>query len=72
MHTYLVTYYYLATGMEGRADRRNFGYVTAKTPQEAKEKVAYLEVPVRKNLGRDLNEYDRDFFKGCLTATEVK
>lgn len=38
---YHVTYYYLATGMEGNADVRDYGIIYADNEKNAKEKVAY-------------------------------
>ena len=35
MNLYHVTYYYLATGMDGRADDRDHGYVTASSAADA-------------------------------------
>lgn len=37
---YHVTYYYLATGMEGRADTYDYGVVYANSKEEAIKKVA--------------------------------
>ncbi len=38
MNTYHVTYFYLATGMEGHADTADHGYWEANSEQEAIEK----------------------------------
>lgn len=38
---YHVTYYYLATGMEGNADVRDYGIIYADNEKNAREKVAY-------------------------------
>lgn len=57
-----VTFYYLATGMEGRADTRDW-IVQAPDAETAKDRVAKEEC---RRPG------DREFFKGCLTAREVK
>lgn len=35
MKTYHVTYYYLATGMEGYADTKDHGYILANSSSEA-------------------------------------
>ena len=40
MARFHVTYYYLATGMEGRADSRDYGIVEAESADEAKDIVA--------------------------------
>lgn len=57
-----VTYFYLATGMEGRADRRDYGIVSARTSREAIRKVASREC-------KSVN--DAHWMEGCLTAKEV-
>lgn len=54
-----VTYYYLASGMDGRADTKDYGYVMAKNQLEAKRTVAERECK---------NSADRAFFMGCLIA----
>lgn len=54
-----VTYYYLATGMEGNADTKDYGYVMAANQLEAKNIIAERECR---------NPADRAFFKGCLSA----
>ena len=45
MNKYHVTYYYLATGMEGIADIHDYGYVDANTEQEAIEIVGKRRYP---------------------------
>lgn len=45
MHTYHVTYYYNATGMDGVADTRDYGYVQATSKEEAIEKVGRQIAP---------------------------
>ena len=42
MKQYHVKYYYLATGMEGIADTRDFGLIPADSEEEAFDKVAKL------------------------------
>lgn len=61
--TFHITYYYLATGMEGHADIHDYGEVTAKNQLEAKRKVAERECK---------NPQDRLFFMGCLSARIVR
>jgi hypothetical protein len=39
MKTYHVTYYYCATGMEGRADTRDHGLIQANSEQDAIEQL---------------------------------
>ncbi len=62
MNKYSVTYYYLATGMEGFADTRDYGIVEANTPEEAVDKV----------IPKDKDPETKEFIKGCLTARELK
>ena len=62
MHTYHVTYYYLATGMEGRADTADHGYVQAWSAKEAVEKVGW-------SLSSDPRKYVREW---GLIATRIK
>lgn len=45
MKLYHVTYYYLASGMEGHADTADYGLVEADSPKEACEKVGKLILP---------------------------
>lgn len=59
-----VTYFYLATGMEGKADARDLGIVESFSPEEAIAKIAKQEYPT--------SEIGRRWFKGCLTAKEVR
>lgn len=61
-YRFQVTYYYLATGMEGRADTADYGEVKAKNQLEAKRKVAERECK---------NPADRLFFMGCLSAKRL-
>lgn len=49
---YHVTYYYLATGMEGHADEKDYGYWWADSEEEA----------------RELASNGDSFVKGCLWA----
>ncbi len=57
--TYKVTYYYLATGMEGNADIRDMGLVKAKSAEEARLIIA------------SKSDY-REWMMSCLSAEEVK
>lgn len=63
MKRFHVTYYYLATGMEGHADERDYGMVDAATADEAKTKVADHQCKGDSDT--------RSFFIGCLRAEEV-
>jgi hypothetical protein len=61
MPKYHVTYFYLATGMEGIPDMKCFGIVEADSKRKAKESV--------------IDQYgfkDRDWYMSCLSADEVK
>lgn len=64
MKTWHVTYYYLATGMEGRADTRDYGEVEADSANAAKDKVIQREFP-------GTSPQNREWIKGCLTAERV-
>jgi hypothetical protein len=44
MNKYRVTYYYLATGMEGRADTADYGIIEANTSEEAITPVSYTHL----------------------------
>lgn len=57
---YHVTYYYLATGMEGRADREDYGIVEASSPGEACDNVALRLHPH--------DQQTREWVRGCLSA----
>ena len=61
---YRVTYYYLATGMEGNADTHDYGIYEAESEQEAREVVAIQKFPN--------DEGDRNFFIGCLSAERIE
>jgi hypothetical protein len=64
-HLYHVTYYYLATGMEGHADTRDYGLYDAKSEDEAKEKA------IDQNGGRQYDRSTRAWIKTCLTAKRM-
>lgn len=71
MTTYNVKYFYLASGMEGHADKRDYGLREAATPEAAIETVVMEEYPVDKMYGPNNTYSSRDFFRGCLTAEAV-
>src|SRR5262245_32835757 len=56
-----VTYYYLATGMEGRPDMEGSGVHMAPSAEAAIEKAIDIRHP-------DVSEQDCSFIRGCLTA----
>ena len=60
-----VTYYYLATGMEGRPDVEDYGVIAADNAAEAKEKAARRRHP-------KMSQRDLDWCIGCLSAKEVR
>jgi len=62
MNSYHVTYFYLATGMEGQADIRDYGIVHAESADEAKTRVATATT-------KDPDAID--WVKGCLSAKEI-
>lgn len=64
MKRWHVTYYYLATGMEGRPDTEDFGIVEAASAEEAKNKAARARHP-------GMSQQDIDWVIGCLTARPV-
>lgn len=72
MKKYHVTYFYLATGMEGRADKRDYGIVEAESEKDAKGKIGLQEVPVNSICRPEtLNNYTvREYFIGCLATKE--
>lgn len=63
---YKVRYYYLATGMEGRADERDYGVIEANCADDAKNIVAVNIYP------KFEDKHNRDWFRGCLIAEPVK
>lgn len=71
MPRYQVKFYYLASGMEGHADERDYGEIEAPSPSEAVDKIALRERPVDKMYGPNNAYSSRDFFKGCLTAKQI-
>ena len=68
MAMYRVKYFYLATGMEGRADERDYGLREANTPEEAIESVVLEEFPEDKMYGPNNAYSSRHFFRVCLSA----
>ena len=64
-HTYEVRYYYLATGMEGRADERIEGTIRAKTEREAIDKI------IEQNYGY-YDENSQQWVRSCLTAQRIR
>lgn len=59
-----VTYFYLATGMEGREDRKDYGIINADSEDDAKEIAVQLRHPTS-------SRQDKDWIKGCLTARQI-
>jgi len=64
MNAYHVTYYYLATGMEGHADSRDYGFIVAESEEAAKNKAILQN-------HRRMPTTDAAWLKGCLTAKRV-
>lgn len=67
---YRVRYYYLATGMEGVADERDYGVFDAGSEKDAIEQAVEKEYP--SNGYSETNTYSRMFLRGCLSATKVQ
>lgn len=63
MPRFRVRYYYLATGMEGRADEKDYGIVEAWDENDACEIIAKRKYPDNLN--------GRRWFRGCLSATWI-
>lgn len=61
MKTYHVTYFYLATGMEGNADTDDYGYIQANSAAEAMEIVGHMR-------SNDPEKYVREW---GLSAKEI-
>lgn len=64
MHIYHVTFYYLATGMEGIPDIQDYGYINAWSYKEAIEKAALQAHP-------KMSERDLKWMESCLSAQLV-
>ena len=64
MNRYHVTFFYLATGMEGYAQREDLGVVEAPSQGEAINHV--MKVHYNK-----LSQSSQDFVRGCLSAKLV-
>lgn len=64
MPYYDISYYYLATGMEGRADKRDYGTWYGSTKDEAMSlAIESVDGPV--------DEPTKSWIKDCLTAREI-
>jgi hypothetical protein len=68
MNRYTVTYFYLATGMEGIPDIVDHGIVEANSPEEAKDIVALREFPEDIMYGPNNTYSTRGWFRTALTA----
>lgn len=64
MYTFHVTYYYLATGMEGHADTRDYGTVIAESVDDAINKTIIHNYP-------RMSKSDAAWMKTCLTARRI-
>lgn len=69
---YRVKYYYSDSGMEGRADEKDYGVWCAETPEEA------IDMAIKNEYPEDKVDYPGgyrrslwDWMRGCMTATEV-
>lgn len=61
MSQYQVKFYYLATGMEGRADQCDLGIIEAESKEQAVDKALATHYAG--------SEKDWGFIRGCLSAT---
>lgn len=68
MRSFHVTYFYLASGMEGHAETTDYGVVQADTASKACEIVADRET---RRMRGYLDSNLRSWMLGCLTAKEV-
>lgn len=68
---YKVKYFYLASGMEGIADERDCGTFEGDSKSAAIEKATIAEYPVDKMYGPNNSFSARQFYRGCLSATEI-
>jgi hypothetical protein len=66
---YHVNYSYLATGMEGRADKEDYGIHEANNMKEAMDMALRIKHPIDEPFG---NSTVNEWIIGCLTAKEVK
>lgn len=52
MKKYHITYYYSATGMEGREDRKDHGFIMAESAQQAIDKMGKRLYPKQSKLSQ--------------------
>lgn len=64
MSKFHVKYYYCVTGMEGRADEKDYGIIDAPSAHEAKHMVAKQTHP-------DASEERIRWIMSCLSATLI-
>ena len=67
---YHVTYFYLATGMEGRPDTKDYGIVVAEDEEGAKNIVTTLQEH-KEEPGWTVKQLD-SWFKSCLSAKLIE
>ena len=67
MNWYNVKFYFLASGMDGRAAEDDYGLVQARSKEHAITQV--VDNAVATGV---VNAHNKDFFRGCLTARKVK
>lgn len=69
---YHITYFYLATGMEGIPDTDDFGIVLAENEDEAKNIIIEIEsTKALNNRGSKWSDSDKSWYKSCLSAKLV-
>ena len=68
---YQITYFYLATGMEGKADIQDYGIWEGDTPEEAIEKAVIDEYPEDVVYGRDNKDSNTDVVGSVLLSIPI-
>jgi len=72
MKKYSVTYYYLASGMDGVADIRDYGIIEAENETQVIEKIYKIQFPNEKTEDKYwTKERKYDFLKSCLNINPV-
>jgi len=65
MRRFRVTLFYLASGMEGVPDKRDFGVFVAESKESALDMAMDLHFP-------DVSASEKPFIQGALSATEMR
>ncbi len=73
MNKYEITYYYSASGMEGRADLKYEGIFEANSKEEAKEKCLEKNYKEDKNATFSSHNYKVwEFIRSCLKVRLIE